>query len=219
MKKKIIVIVMICLCFIVCILIYIISHYQHTSSERLPDKYDSYIEQVHSTVDKDNDGINDQIDILQGALDYVASNPQYKSQYYQTGYSDDEYGVFTDVVANALKIAGYDLMTLIQEDIVENPNDYDIDVPDINIDFRRVKNLKVYFSHVAINLTTNISDIEEWQGGDIVIFQNHIGIISNRRNENGIPYVIHHNDPWQKTYEQDILENRDDIVGHYCMTE
>lgn len=110
-------------------------------------------------------------------------------------------------------------MILIQEDIKANPNDYNIDEPDINIDFRRVRNLKVYFSHSAISLTTDISAIEEWQGGDIVIFQNHIGIVSDRRNRNGVPYVIHHNDPWQKTYEQDILENRDDIIGHYRITE
>ena len=185
----------------------------------LPDRYDGVIEQIHSTVDKDSDGIDDQIDILQGALNYIASKPKYKSKYYQTGYPNDEYGVCTDVVANALNNAGYDLMILIQEDIKANPNDYNIDEPDINIDFRRVRNLKVYFSHSAISLTTDISAIEEWQGGDIVIFQNHIGIVSDRRNRNGVPYVIHHNDPWQKTYEQDILENRDDIIGHYRITE
>lgn len=80
-------------------------------------------------------------------------------------------------------------------------------------------NLKVYFSHTAISFTTDLSKVEEWQGGDIVIFENHIGIVSDRRNKNGIPYVIHHNNPKQKAYEQDILESRDDIVGHYRITE
>lgn len=94
-----------------------------------------------------------------------------------------------------------------------------MDEPDQNIDFRRVKNLRVYFSHSAISLTTDISAIEEWQGGDIVVFKNHIGIVSDRRNENGVPYVIHHNDPWQRTYEEDILEDREDIVGHYRVAE
>ena len=110
-------------------------------------------------------------------------------------------------------------MTLVQQDIEANPADYDIDEPDQNIDFRRVKNLRVYFSHSAISLTTDISEIEEWQGGDIVVFKNHIGIVSDRRNENGVPYVIHHNDPWQRTYEEDILEDREDIVGHYRVAE
>lgn len=219
MKKKIRILLIMCLLAILCICGYIFFRYQNTSSERLPDRYDGVIEQIHSAVDKDSDGIDDQIDILQGALKYIASKPKYKSQYYQTGYSNDEYGVCTDVVAHALNNAGYDLMILIQEDIKANPNDYNIDVPDINIDFRRVRNLMVYFSHSAISLTTDISAIEEWQGGDIVIFQNHIGIVSDRRNRNGVPYVIHHNDPWQKTYEQDILENRDDIIGHYRIAE
>ena len=66
-------------------------------------------------------------------------------------------------------------MTLVQQDIEANPADYDIEEADQNIDFRRVKNLRVYFSHSAISLTTDISEIEEWQGGDIVIFKNHIG--------------------------------------------
>ena len=219
MKKKVAITILVCVCIIICSFIYILTHYQNTSSERLPDRYDEDIIQVQSKVDKDNDGIDDQTDILQGALEYIDSHPKYKSKYYQTGYPDDEYGVCTDVVAYALKNAGYDLRTLVDEDIENNPDDYNIDNPDKNIDFRRVRNLKIYFSHTAISLTTDIDEIEEWQGGDIVIFKNHIGIVSERRNENGVPYVIHHNSPWQKTYEQDILEKREDIEGHYRVTE
>ena len=76
-------------------------------------------------------------------------------------------------------------------------------------------NLKVYFDHTAQILTTDVKDIEDWQGGDIIVFRNHIGIVSDRRNERGVPYVIHHDSPWQLAYEQDILEKRNDIVGHY----
>ena len=65
----------------------------------------------------------------------------------------------------------------------------------------------------------DVSEIEEWQGGDIVIFEKHIGIVSDRRNKNGVPYIIHHNDPWQTAYEQDILEKRTDIVGHYRISK
>ena len=112
------------------------------------------------------------------------------------------------------KKSGYELRELVDEDIRKNPKDYDIDEPDKNIDFRRVKNLKIYFEHTAISLTTDVNDIEQWQGGDIVIFERRIGIVSDRRNKNGVPYIIHHNDPWQTAYEQDILEKRTDIVGH-----
>lgn len=218
-KGKVRIILIGCVVAAVCIGFFVLSHYQHTSSERPEDRYKGQIEQICSTADRDEDGIDDQTDILQGALEYVGSEPKYKSRYYESGYPDDEYGVCTDVVAFALKAAGYDLIKLVQEDIEVAPEDYGINESDENIDFRRVKNLKVYFSNTGIELTTDIKDVEQWQGGDIVIFENHIGIVSDRRNEDGVPYVIHHNSPWQKAYEQDILEKRNDIVGHYRVTE
>ena len=173
------------------------------------------IKQYTSDVDMDGDGIDDQTDILNGVKKYVATNPKYKSKYYETGYPNDEFGVCTDVVAFGLLNAGYDLMNLVNEDILNNREDYNIEVIDKNIDFRRVKNLRVYFERNAISLTTDVNKIEEWQGGDIVIFQNHIGVISDSRNKNGVPFVIHHANPFQKYYEEDILETRNDIVGHY----
>ena len=106
-------------------------------------------------------------------------------------------------------------MQLVYDDVTAHPEDYSIDTPDIRIDFRRVANLKVYFDHTAIALTTDVHDISAWQGGDIVVFQNHIGIVSDQRNSRGVPYVIHHNGRFQARYEEDILEKRDDITGHY----
>ena len=199
--------------------ILVLSHYQHTSAVRPQNKFAAQIPQFHSTVDADKDGIDDQTDVLNGALAYVNSHPKYKSRYYQTGYPDDGYGVCTDVVAFALKNAGYDLQALVDADIRKHPQWYDIQQPDANIDFRRVRNLKVFFSHTAVALTTEVSETEEWQGGDLVIFEKHIGIVSDRRNKNGVPYIIHHNDPWQAAYEQDILEKRTDIVGHYRISQ
>jgi hypothetical protein len=183
------------------------------------DNSDFNIADLVSSIDMDQDGIDDQTDILQGARNYIATNPVYKSKYYDTGYPNDQYGVCTDVVANALLNAGYDLRQLVQADILSHPEDYDIDEPDINIDFRRVRNLKVYFAHTAISLTTDIHEIEEWQGGDIVIFKSHIGIVSDKRNDRGVPFVIHHNSPFQAAYEEDILEKRDDLVGHYRVSQ
>ena len=198
---------------VIIISVFAYRHYQNPSIKRPTGKYQ--IKQYHSSNDQDNDGIDDQVDILENALEYISKKPKYQSKYYSTGYSNDEYGVCTDVVAHALKNAGYDLMTLIQEDIQNHSSDYAINQPDINIDFRRVRNLKVYFDHTAQILTTDVKDIEDWQGGDIIVFRNHIGIVSDRRNERGVPYVIHHDSPWQLAYEQDILEKHNDIVGHY----
>jgi len=46
------------------------------------------------------------------------------------------------------------------------------------------------------------------KGSILIAGNSHIGIVSDRRNKNGVPYVLYHNDPWHKTYEQDILESR-----------
>ena len=201
------------------VLLVLLMRYQHTSTVRPQDQYLGQISAFYSTVDADGDGVDDQTDVLDNALAYVETRPKYKSRYYQTGYPDDGYGVCTDVVAFALKNAGYDLQALVDADIREHPQWYDIQQPDANIDFRRVRNLKVFFSHTADALTTEVSETEEWHGCDLVIFENHIGIVSDRRNKNGVPYIIHHNDPWQAAYEQDILEKRTDIVGHYRISE
>ncbi len=183
-------------------------------------KYDnSYfnIETYISKVDKDNDGIDDQTDILNNVRKYIETKPKYKSKYYETGYSNDEYGVCTDVVAFGLKGAGYDLMELVNEDILNNRERYNIDVVDKKIDFRRVRNLDVYFKNNHIVLTTDLSQIQEWQGGDIIVFKNHIGIVSDKRNKNGVPFLIHHANPLQINYEEDVLQlyDSDSIIGHY----
>ena len=98
--------------------------------------------------------------------------------------------------------------------MLAHPERYEIETPDIDIDFRRVKNLIVYFENNEEVLGNDLSQIQDWQGGDLVIFRNHIGIVSDRRNAKGIPYVIHYASPFQLRYEEDILEKRDDLVLH-----
>ena len=212
--KKIKVIIMIVTLVLVIGLIYllyilnIIPHRKYSNSDF---NINTYI----SSIDKDNDGIDDQTDILNSVREYIKTKPKYKSKYYSTGYPNDEYGVCSDVVAFGLKGAGYDLRELVNNDIINNKEDYDIETIDKNIDFRRVRNLKVYFERNGIKLTTDINDISSWQGGDIIIFKKHIGIVSDKRNSKGIPFIIHHANPYQLHYEEDILENRNDIIGHY----
>lgn len=196
------------------ILIYFLYNFNYISHRKYTNK-DFNIKTYISSVDKDKDGINDQTDILNNVRKYIETKPKYKSKYYATGYPNDEYGVCTDVVAFGLKDAGYDLMELVDEDIRNNRSLYDIEKVDSNIDFRRVRNLKIYFKRHTISLTTDINKIEEWQGGDIIIFDKHIGIVSDKRNKKGISFIIHNANPYQRFYEEDILENRNDIVGHY----
>ena len=214
MKNKKIVIVNIFVIICLFVLGYLLYYFNFIPHRKYTNE-DFNIKTYVSNIDKDNDGIDDQTDILINTRKYIITKPKYKSKYYGTGYPDDNYGVCTDVVAFALKDAGYDLRELVNNHVKENRNLYDIDVIDKNIDFRRVLNLKTYFDYNAISLTTDVKRIEEWQGGDIVVFKRHIGIVSDKRNHKGINFVIHHANPYQRYYEEDILENRDDIIGHY----
>ncbi|MCI8309583.1 MAG: DUF1287 domain-containing protein [Clostridia bacterium] len=179
------------------------------------------IEILISKTDYDNDGIDDYTDILQGAKIEAENKPKYKSAYYSGGYPPDDEGVCTDVIWRALKNAGYSLKDMVDEDIKNNIEEY-LRVggkPDPNIDFRRVPNLKVYFERNQISLTTDLSKIEEWQPGDIVVFgSKHIGIISDKRNKDGIPYLIHNaNQPLREENALELYNEYEPITGHYRM--
>ena len=200
---------------------YLIKDYLNSPIVKYNNEYFNIPEYI-SSVDKDGDGIDDQTDILNNAKKYIETKPKYKSEYYDGGYPKGEYGVCTDVVAISLLNSGYDLRELVNEHILANRDMYNIETVDKNIDFRRVRNLDVYFKDTVISLTTDIYDIKEWQGGDIVVFEKHIGIVSDIRNSKGIPYVIHHANSLQIYYEEDILEwhelNGDGVIGHYRIT-
>lgn len=213
--KKVIIILIIVLIILVSgggIILYISNYIPHKmySSEHFN------IEAYKSDVDKDEDGIDDQTDFLMGVRSYIAKSPKYKSKYYGSGYPDDEYGVCTDVVAFGFLASGYDIMELLNEDVKENRNEYNISTIDKKIDFRRVNNLNTYLKRNAISLTKDVNSIEEWAGGDIIVFSKHIAVVSNMRNKKGIPFIIHHANNYQSSYEEDKLElYKDDIVGHY----
>lgn len=190
-----------------------------TSSHRPVDRYEGASgasdADPAATVDADSDGIPDNDDVLAAALAYIQTHPHYKSVYYPSGYPDDEHGVCTDVVAIACREAGYDLQALVEADVAQRPEAYEIEIPDPAIDFRRTPNLKVFFDAYAQRLVDDADEITEWRGGDIVLYEGHIGIVSDRRNERGVPYLIHHSGPFQLRYEEDKLQSYGRIVGHY----
>ena len=173
---------------------------------------DFTIDFQESLVDYDNDGVDDYTDILNGAKEFVAMKPKYKSNYYAGGYPDDGYYVCTDLIWYALEEAGYNFKEMIDEDIKNNPDDYDIEIVDSNIDFRRVRNIRVFLEKYTESLTLDANDYTNWQGGDIVVYEDHIGIVSDKRNSEGISYIIHHDG--HHNYEEDGL-TRKKIVGHY----
>ncbi len=172
------------------------------------------IVELKSPIDKDNDGIDDYTDIMLGARNYIQTKPKYKSKYYSNGgYPDDGYGVCTDVIWNAFQAAGYSLKDLLDEDIKNNPDAYPtIETPDPNIDFRRVRNLKIFLERHAQILETDLSNPENWQPGDIITTSSHIMICSDKRNAKGFPFIIHHDNLSPR--EANEIENHN-ITGHF----
>ncbi len=170
-----------------------------------------------SQTDFDNDGIDDYKDILLGARRDAKNKPKYDGKYIDGGYPPDNIGVCSDVVWRAFKNAGYSLRDMVDADIIAHPEDYPlIERPDTNIDFRRVRNLRIFFDKYAQSLTTDVTKIEEWQPGDIVIFNNnkHIGIVSDKRNRDGQVYIIHNGG--QPNRDEDYLKRTNaTVVAHY----
>lgn len=189
------------------------------------------IPKISSTTDYDNDGIVDSEAILNGARIDAENKPTYISNYYSGGYPPDDEGVCTDVIWRALKNAGYMLKDLVDEDIANNISLYPRveEKPDKNIDFRRVANLIIYFDRHAIQLTTelipnDIQNLIQWQAGDIVVFDKpseHIGIISDKRNSEGIPYMIHNCSPYTREADEILYwdNNISKLIRHYRLSK
>ena len=169
--------------------------------------------------DLNGNGITDIDDIVIGARKDALNLPAYINWYYAGGYPPESEGTCTDLVWRAFMEAGIALKDLVDADIAANTSAYPYaSEPDPNIDFRRVRNLYYFFQRNALELTLDVYDTDQWQAGDIVIFGNfeHIGILSDIRNENDIPYLIHNND--QPIREEDRLEYgsyTQGITGHF----
>lgn len=173
------------------------------------------IETIYSTFDYNNNNVDDYTDILLGAKIDAKNKPKYDGSYFDGGYPPDDIGVCTDVVWRAFKNAGYCLRDMVDKDITNRPDAYtSIETKDKNIDFRRVRNLRVFFEKYAIKLTIDKNDVSQWQAGDIVIFgdDKHIGIVSDKRNKDGQTYIIHN--AGQPVREEDCLKYWT-VTGHY----
>ena len=185
------------------------------------------VEKIIVTTDIDKDWINDIDDILDWARNEVKNKTHYKSAYYSWGYPPKNEWVCTDVVWRALQNAWIDLKFLIDNDIKNNKTKYKrINwKPDPNIDFRRVPNLDTFLKRNAISLTIKITpwdveNLKKWQWWDIVIFdkpKSHTAIISDKRNKQWVPYMIHNSAPIPREDDRLIYwdKNVSKIIGHY----
>lgn len=221
--KKIISITLLFFLLIVVIII-IVSLKKASLNSKKESESPKEIMRVKSKIDFNNNGIDDYSDFVIGARKQTESNPRYDgSKVYPGGYPPDGEGVCTDLIWKAFKQAGYSLKDMIDYDINKNNELYyatHLYGPNPDIDFRRVRNMQVFFERFAKRLTLDPYDIVAWQPGDIVIFgdQSHIAIISDKRNEQGIPFIMHTSN--KITGEEDGLlrrhyDEKGPITRHY----
>ncbi len=188
--------------------------------------------------DQDNDGINDQKDIMFGAknqLEKPARNiflAEDEPNYYQDGDPPAELAISTDIVARAFIEAGFNLKEMVYGDIKGNFDKYPLKeiwgqtVCDKNIDYRRIQNLEIFFRRNAESLdilfdSSNAEKLNQWLPGDIVFFDmdgdgftDTAGIISDSTTRERIPKVIYNYIDPGYTTEEDILREKI-ITGHY----
>lgn len=153
--------------------------------------------------------------LVESARNQIGIVTKYDNQYYNGGYPPEGRGACTDVIERALMDQGYDLKNKIDKDMLNFPEEYPYK-SDPNINYRRVVNLKIFFDRYFEKI-----DLEQdWQPGDIVTYDQipgglwHIAILSDKKNKDGIPLLIHN-------YGRGVIE--DDflfkwpaaITGHY----
>lgn len=170
--------------------------------------------------DQNSNSKDDITDIIDAEKDIIKINPKYVSHYYQNGYAPKNEGVCTDVIWYAFNKAGYDLKKLISKDIekTRKKKTYNISVPDENIDFRRVSNQETFFMRYIESLDTDMYVLGDFMPGDILTFDNsdHIALVGEKYNKNGVPYLVQNRDETQKHKEEDRLEkNEMKVTGHY----
>jgi len=166
-------------------------------------------------------------------MDLIGSDITWGYKLYpDTGYPTENIWASTDVIAMVLKDLGYDLMELINKDMIDHSEDYPLDIknrknPIKYIDFRDTFFQEQFFRRNALELDNeyipdNKDNVIQWQPGDIVYFQfdpdnpykDYGGFISSRTNDQGVPLVIMLSKELVKISEVDkLLEYK--VVGHF----
>ncbi len=159
--------------------------------------------------------------VLAGARKQLVSPARLDLRYVKIGYPVGDVapdrGACSDVVIRALRHAGYDLQQLIHEDAARfrYPS---IPKRDKNIDHRRVRNQRVYFTRYGLSLPLALKGArkDSWQPGDVVTCKlpngmDHTGIVSDRVGRSGHFMVIHN---LGRVAEEDVLGTWK-LTGHY----
>jgi len=151
----------------------------------------------------------------------VTYDPSYFSIKYPNGDVPSNIGVCTDVVIRAYRKLGIDLQKEVHEDMRDNfnlyPKIWGLKTTDKNIDHRRVPNLMTFFKRKGIEKVISANpkgyipgDIVCWNLGGAVT---HIGIVVNKKSEDGDHYQIVHNIGTGQVLSDCLFTFK--IIGHY----
>ena len=173
--------------------------------------------------DRDGDGLPDALDLLVGAKKAVANADAYTREamgYIPIGYPMGDVprtiGVCTDVVIRAARNAGIDIQKELHDDIRRARAAYPMvkGMGDTNIDQRRVGTLLPYFKRRWETHSPRLDDpADPLRPGDIILMDtfpnrsgpDHIGIVSDRLDAQGLPLVINNWTEGTVTAEMDLL--------------
>lgn len=138
---------------------------------------------------------------LERTKHFVIYDGSYRKISYPGGDVPAGFGVCSDVVIRSYRALGVDLQKRVHEDMKANfsayPKYWGLSRPDSNIDHRRVPNLRVFFTRHGQSLPVS-NNKADYLPGDIVSWNlrdggslPHIGIVSDRKAEDGTPLIIH----------------------------
>jgi uncharacterized protein len=159
------------------------------------------------------------------ALELTKDQIEYDGSYFKISYPNGDVpagkGVCTDVIIRAYRKLGIDLQKNVHEDMKNNfsayPKNWGMKTTDRNIDHRRVPNLMVYFTRHGekLSITNSPSD---YKYGDIVTWDlgrgiTHIGIVVNKKSEDGKRNLIVHNIGGGQVIADCLFQYK--ITGHY----
>jgi uncharacterized protein YijF (DUF1287 family) len=160
------------------------------------------------------------ISIVDPTINY---DPSYFSIKYPNGDIPKNKGVCTDVIIRAYRKLGIDLQKEVHEDMSANfahyPNlkKWGMTKTDTNIDHRRVPNLEVFFERKGIKLFVS-ENAADYKTGEIVTWMindklPHIGIVTNKKSDDGERNLIVHNVGNGQALQDCLFSYK--IVGHF----
>jgi uncharacterized protein YijF (DUF1287 family) len=165
--------------------------------------------------------------LSEAALSIVDPTIEYDPSYFAIKYPNGDIpknkGVCTDVIIRAYRKLGIDLQKEVHEDMkahfLQYPNlkKWGLRKTDTNIDHRRVPNLEFFFERKGVKLPIS-GNAKDYKNGEIVTWLiagelPHIGILTNKKSNDGQRNLIVHNDGQGQVLEDCLFNSK--IVGHY----